>query len=138
MTDTEKPSESKKSNERSTIGFPYVDLDTCVDVALGLYSRSGLGPCGIDELAAELNNTVSGSFRLKLSAAKMFGLIDKHSRSEYQLTPLGEDAVNGAKEKAAKATAFLNIPLYNAIYEDYRGKLLPPPKALEGSRQYQN
>jgi hypothetical protein len=47
------------------------------------------------------------------------------------LTPLGVRAVNAASEAIARVDAFLNVPLYSAIYEKYKGHLLPPAKALE-------
>ena len=34
-------------------------------------------------------------------------------------------------EAEAKANAFLTVPLFSQVYEKYRGKLLPPTKALE-------
>lgn len=124
------PDQTRK-NERSTIGFPYLDLETAVEVARSLYERAGLSPCDIDELAAEMKQTVSGSFRLKTSAAKMYGFIDKDGRSRFNLTELGERLVDASTERPARVEAFLNIPLFSAIFEKYRGKVLPSSKALE-------
>jgi len=33
--------------------------------------------------------------------------------------------------RAAKVAAFLNVELFRAMYEQYRGNVLPPPPAIE-------
>lgn len=122
---------SGRKHERSTIAFPYSDLDTAVEVAMALYNRSGHGGCGLDELAAELNQTLSGAFRVKIGTAKTFGLIEKDGRSTFRLTELGRKLTTPTGERAARVEAFLAVPLYDAIYQKYRGHFLPPRRALE-------
>jgi hypothetical protein len=119
------------AREQSTIVFPNNDLDVAVQVARHVYERSGLGACPLDELAAQAGTTMSGNFRNKNSAARIFGFIEKGGQSTIKLTDLGARLVSAESEADAKATAFLNVPLYSQIYEKYRGKLLPPTKALE-------
>lgn len=123
-------------NERSGIAFPYLDLDDAVEIAKHLYSRSAINSCPLDELAAEMKQTTtSGSFRLKTTTAGVFGLVEKDGRSAIKLTELGCRLVSPDGETDAKASAFLQVPLYNQIYEKYKGKLLPPTKALEREMQ---
>jgi len=117
--------------DRSSIEFPYLDLDMSESIANGIYQRAGLGNCEIDELAAQLGQTVSGALRLKIAAAKMFGLIEKDGRSGYKLSSLGQEIVNDDTAPRARAAAFMNVPLYSQIFEKYKGHLLPPTKALE-------
>ncbi len=120
-----------KRNERSTISFPYMDLEAAIEVARGVYSRAGLGACDVDELAAQMGQTLSGAFRQKTSAAKTFGLVEKDGRAAFKLTSLGSKIVAPETEREARADAFLAVPLYAKIFEDYRGHNLPPPRALE-------
>jgi hypothetical protein len=120
-----------RKGEQSTIAFPNYDLDAAVGVARNVYDRTGLGPCPLDELAAQAGTTMSGNFRNKNSAARLFGFIEKEGQSTVRLTDLGARVVSAEAEADARATAFLNVGLYNQIYEKYRGKLLPPMKALE-------
>lgn len=122
--------EPSEAYERSSIAFPYLDLDAGVEVARAVYNRSGLGGCDLDELAAEMGQTMSGAFRLKTATAKTFGLVDREGKSGIKLTPLGQNIVTTG-ERAARVTAFMNVPLYSAIFEKYKGHLLPPMKALE-------
>lgn len=117
--------------DRSTIDFPYLSLDAAVEVTKAVYQRAGWGSCEIDELAAEMGQTVSGAFRLKTSAAKTFGLVEKEGRAAFRLSPLGQRVVQADDEAEARAAAFLAVPLYRAVFERYRGHLLPSAKALE-------
>lgn len=121
--------------EQSTIAFPYLDLEAAIDVAQAIYNRSGLGECSIDELAAEMKQVVSGAFRLKTGTARIFGLVEREGKSGIKLTELGRQIVSPDTERAARAEAFLRVPLYAAIYENYRGHMLPPMKALEREMQ---
>ena len=125
-----------RTYERSAIGFPYNDLDSAIEVAQAVYGRSGIGVCPIDELAAAMNQTTSsGSFRLKTASARTFGLIDRDSQNGVVLTDLGSRIVTPDSEADARVTAFLHVPLYSQIFDKYRGRLLPPTKALEREMQ---
>jgi hypothetical protein len=121
----------ERTNERSTIAFPYSDLDAVVELARALYSRAGRGACELADLAAELNQVVGSAFRLKTAAAKIFGLTEKEGRDAARLTDLGLRIISPDQEPAARAEAFLTVPLYLALFDRYRGVLLPPAKALE-------
>jgi hypothetical protein len=124
-------SQEKDSRERSTIEFPYVPLESGIEVARALYSRCGFGSCEQDELAAEMGQNLSGAFRQKTSAARVFGLVAKDGRSAFVLTDLGKRIVAIDTEKSARVEAFLSVPLYSSIFEKFRGHNLPPAKALE-------
>ncbi len=133
----EKPVDSADDakREQSTIVFPYLDLESAIEVARAVYNRGGHGGCNIDELAAEMNQTISGAFRLKTGTAKIFDLIEKDGKSGIKLTELGRLIISPDTERAARAEAFMRVPLYTAVYEKYRGHLLPPSKALEREMQ---
>jgi hypothetical protein len=112
-----------------------MDLDSAIEIARAVYRRGGLGVCELDELAAELKLVMSGTFRQKTGTARIFEVIEKDGRSGVRLTDLGEKIVHSETEKSAKAEAFLRVPLYMRIFDKYKGKLLPPPKALEREMQ---
>lgn len=117
--------------EQSTIAFPYHDLDAASGVALAVYNRSGLGSCDLDELAAEMGQVISGTFRVKVGAARTFNLIDKDGRAAVKLSELGRAIITDDGAAAAKVEAFMAVPLYAKLYEAYKGQKLPPMKALE-------
>lgn len=121
----------RQSREQSTIQFPYGDLNDASAVANSLIAGGG-HPADIDQLAGLMKQQPnSGNFRLKIATARMFGIIETVS-NKYTLTELGFAIVDEARKKAALAEAFLNVPLYKRVYDDYRNKQLPPrPLALE-------
>jgi hypothetical protein len=84
-----------------------------------------------DQLAPvlELSQKSSG-YRTKLSAAKLFGLIEAGDGG-LRLAELGKRIVDAKQARAAKAEAFLRIPLYSRVYEEHKGSTVPPAAALE-------
>lgn len=133
MDEPELTSEDKHEGdrrERSTIGFPYDDLDSAIEVARGVHACGG--SCGTDQLAAELrySSVDNGAFRSRISTARHFGLISV-SRGSVALTDLGSRVVDPQSIERAKAEAFLAVPLYRAVHEEYRGYTLPPTHGLE-------
>lgn len=119
--------------ERSTIEFPYMDLGDALDVARAIKESTGTTPCQYDMLAAKLGVSMQSSgFRVRLSSAKMFGLIETgRGEGTATLTPLGRQIVDPARERDAKAQAFLQVELYKKLYDDHLGDTLPPAAALE-------
>ncbi|HJR61506.1 MAG TPA: hypothetical protein VJ813_19010 [Vicinamibacterales bacterium] len=114
----------------STIAFPWADLDNAVRVAKGIHNKSGT-TLTLEQLAAELGVAVKGGgFRLMYSAAKTFGLVTL-GQGNVTLTDLGRQINDPKAEKAARAQAFLNVPLYRAIFENHKGGTLPPASGLE-------
>ena len=122
--------QSDNRRDRSTIEFPYLDLDDALDIAKGVHSIGGTS-CQKEQLAAHLNQAASGGgFSLRLGTAKMYGLI-RYERGTINLTELGVRACDTQQEKSARVEAFLSIPLYKALYEKFKGTALPPSAGLE-------
>lgn len=119
--------------ERSTIEFPYMGLEDAVTIAKGIHSTTGAHTCHHDQLAAAVGMSMNSSgYRMRLSAARLFGFIEPdRSGGGVKLTELGQMVADNAHEREAKAKAFLNVPLFKRIFETKRGQMLPPPAALE-------
>ena len=126
----EQPTADRK-RFRSEIEFPYSDLESAVEVAQTIHSKAGTS-CEIDELAAWMGQTATGgTFRTRLGAARMFGLIET-GQGRATLTQPGRDVLdNSGNERAARVTAFLNVELFRVMYDQYKGNALPPPPAIE-------
>jgi hypothetical protein len=117
--------------ERSSIAFPYSDLDDALAVARAIHEHVGVGDCDDIQLSAWMDQSAKSSgYRMRLAAARMFGLLDP-SADRRKLTPLGRMIVDPRQERGAKAEAFLRVPLYSAIYERNKETVLPPEKTLE-------
>jgi len=130
-TEPAKPAAAPESKrEVSTIAFPYGDLDDSVVIAKAVHSVGGQS-CTFEQLAGYLGIVASGgAFRARLATPRIFGLIE-YERGSVNLTPLGLRVVDKDQEAAARVDAFLEVPLYKAVYEKYKGYTLPPTAALE-------
>ena len=123
--------DSKTSKaSRSTIEFPYSDLEQAMEIARAVHNAGG-NDCEYEQLAAVLNmESKGGGFRLRVTNAKLFGLVDTERGSSVKLTELGKSCIEGSQDKTVRVQAFLNVPLYSRVYEGYKGSPLPPPSAL--------
>lgn len=117
-------------NDRSSIEFPYYDLDAAIRIAEVIHERAG-GKCSLDQLAAFMELAPnSGGFRARIAPARTFGLIESE-RGTASLSNLGERVVDPTSRAAARRDAFLTVPLYRALFERFRSKLLPKSEGLE-------
>lgn len=120
----------RRVRERSQIAFPYTDLENAVELVRTLHVRSS-PRCEVTQLATWLGQTATGgTFRTRLGAAKLFGLVET-DRGFVSLAELGFSVLDQSTERSARVSAFLNAPLYQALYERFEGHQLPPAAALE-------
>lgn len=136
MSDTNNAEEAQPQTDgrkkfRSEIEFPYSDLESAVELAKTIHDRMG-NSCEFDELAAWMGQTAGGgTFRTRVSAAKMFGLIEKN-QNRAALTQLGRNIISDPDvARDARVTAFLNVELFGRMYDQYKGNSLPPPPGIE-------
>jgi len=115
---------------RSTIAFPYSGLKDAEQIARALHDSWG-GGASPDQLAASLNASPrSGSFRVKLATTRTFRVISI-SRGNIALTDLGRQLIDPQTRAAARVEAFMTVPLFAALVNEYRGSMLPPDSGLE-------
>jgi hypothetical protein len=120
---------SSRTNLRSTIAFPYGSLKDAEDVSNELHAKWG-NSASLSQLAAGMDSTTkSGAFRSKVATARTFGVVT--GRGQLTLTELGRRIVNPQEVAAARIEAFLAVPLFKAIYDEYNDGMLPPDAALE-------
>lgn len=122
------PSTAGRPRTLSEISFPYFDLEDSIAVAEKVLNRGG-GSCAPDQLAAWLgyDSINSGTYKTRVSAARQFGLIETIAgrisiteRAKTIMAPVLEDDAT-----KAKADAFLNVELFRAVYERFRGGSIP-------------
>ncbi len=125
------PAQERAKRQVGTIQFPYAQLDDAVEVAKKIWGTSGLR-AHLDQLAPALgHDTVkSGAFRSKIGAARLFGLVNT-TGLDVSLTDLGQKMNDPRAERAARAEAFLTVPLFRLLYDRYRGRVLPNTAGLE-------
>lgn len=125
------PKEKAQGRQRSTIAFPYADLNSAVELANAIHHNVGSGECDDDQLAAWTNQSVKSSgFRTQIYSARMFGVMEREG-GRHRLSQLGNAVVDTNRARQARAQAFLTVPLYGAIYDAHRGGVIPPAAALE-------
>ena len=123
----DKQNSSRRSSGKSKVTFPYYNLNQSIKVAEMVWSLGG-GSCTRDQMASFLNysTTRSGAFLMRIYAAKMFGLIDiakdniaVTEQAKKIITPvMPDDAIR------AKIEAFLGAPLFNKIYQEFKGNYI--------------
>lgn len=127
---TDQAASSEDPSKRSNIAFPYVALDEAVAAALAIHNNAGR-ECELVQLAAWLGSTAASSkFRSTMSAARMFNLVQRRAKMVL-LTELGTAIVDPEQRESAAVEAFLSIPLYRRLYDNFSAQLLPPDTGLE-------
>jgi len=123
--------EGGDSRQRSTIQFPYNHLNDGIKVAQALHDNVGTGDGDDTQLSAWMKmSPKSSGFRVQVAAAKLFGVIEGSSGG-YRLSPLGRMIVDPQRSREARVKAFMNVPLYKAVYEKYKSGVMPPAAAFE-------
>ncbi len=116
--------------EKSTISFPYGDLENGIKIARAVH-RVGGTSCQWEQLGAELGMAPKGGgFRILVATAKVFGLVS-YGGATVTLTELGARICDAVQEPRARVDAFLTVPLYQELFEKFRAATLPPDAALE-------
>lgn len=118
--------------QRSSIAFPYMDLSEAMELACAIHKNVGTGTCSVDQLAPWLNQSPNSSgFRIRLATSRLFGLVDTERGDALKLTDLGKAILDPKRERECRAKAFLQVPLYRALFEKFKGGVIPPAAALE-------
>lgn len=122
-------SEGRQAPVRSEMRFPVYDLGACVIVAKAIHEKGG-GSATDDHLAAFLGykSAANGAFVNRIAAAKLFGLIEggPSNRTITQLAQKILMPIRDSDPRQGLVEAFMRVPLYAAVYEEFRGKELPP------------
>ena len=123
---------SQDARQRSTIAFPYNALEDAGELAHAIQREAGTAECSDAQLAAWLKmSPKSSTMRVRIASARVFGLIEGGLSDDHVLTDLGKKYVDDLRNKEARVEAFLNVPLYRAIFDHYDGGVIPPAAALE-------
>lgn len=121
--------DESRRNDRSDISFPYSDLKDAEAVARAVHAWGG-NDVSQDRIATNLDTTIKSSgFRTDVAASKIFGFVD--GRGTLSLTPLGHELVDEQSAARARVQAFKNVPLFDALFKQHQGKVLPGTKGIE-------
>ncbi len=130
-TSASAPGAKEAGRGRSTIEFPYSDQDAAVEIANAAFRIAGGSPCEWEQVAGAMKQAPKGGgFRLRVMAARSFGLVD-YDRSGITLTELGFKILDSKHVRGARIESFLRVPLFREVFERLKGQVLPPPPAIE-------
>lgn len=113
--------------------FPGYDLTTCIDVARSIHAKGG-GQATPEALASYLGykGTNNGAYLTKVAAARYFALISK-AGPVFVPTGLAHQILSPVyPQDAQKALidAFMSVDLFRKVYEDFKGRELPPETGM--------
>lgn len=130
--EAEETTPQRAPRERGTIRFPYFDLTEAQEVARAIFDNGG-STIALDELAAHLDTTTTSSaFRGRIASAGTFGVIEtQRGTGKVNLTSLGGRLVDAHTAPDALVEAFLTVPLYERVYDEFKGKMLYGDAGLE-------
>src|SRR5437867_3171887 len=130
MKEVDATAETGSKRQRAEMPAPAYNLADSVAVADAVHDKGG-GAATADQLAAFLDykGTNNGAFITRVAAAKHFKLIDGGGRGgTYRITPLAERVLMPVYQESAQEAlldAFFNVPLFKAVFDEYKGKELP-------------
>jgi hypothetical protein len=119
------------ARQRSSIAFPYNSFGDVEKLVAAIHNNVGTGSCSMGQLAVWTQQSPKSSgFRMQVAAARLFEVVEGDGEN-LRLTALGKQISDPLTVRKAKAEAFLNVPLFAALYQSHKDALLPPPAALE-------
>lgn len=126
----------KLGSKRRVSGMfcPYYTLDQSVEVAKVIHEKAG-GSCDRAQLATLLgyNGVKNGAFLTRVTAAKIFGLISQHD-DQLKVTEAAHKIlhpVTPGQGERAKVDAFLTVPLFRKVFDEFNGINLPDEIGLK-------
>lgn len=136
VTKIDPTTSSGEKRQRSDVRFPARSLADSVAVADAINKQGG-GRATADQVAAFLGykNTQNGAYLARIGAARTFGLITK-SGDFFVTTPLATQILMPTYPEQGKqglADAFLSVELFRLVYEEFKGRELPPEFGMKNA-----
>lgn len=139
MATTKKPRKTIRTPNRKTTAtradvdssrakFPRHPVAKCIRIARAILEQNAGRPCSVAEAAAFVGVGVGGPFKVEVSSASKFGLVERPTTGQIQPTALAKrilrpqspnDEIDGYRE------AILKAPDVAEVYQHYRGENLP-------------
>jgi len=126
----------KKVRLTSGTRFAAYGLGDSIALAKAIHEKGG-GRASHDQLAAFLgySSTNNGAFLDRMASAKTFGLVTG-GRHELMITTRAQQILMPEYPEQVRGhliEAFMEVPLFKAVYEEYHGKELPPEFGLKNA-----
>lgn len=125
-----------KSAQGGTASYPRHSLSKVLRIPDAILEQNAGKDCSEQEAAGFLGIGYGGPFRLEISSALKFGLLDRPTTGKISVTDLARGALrpqNPGDDIKALQEAVLKAPQISDVYEHYRGENLPDRKFFENA-----
>jgi hypothetical protein len=130
------PTAKKRTRIVSDVRVPVYSLLDSLAVAEAIHKKGG-GSASNDQLAAFLGykSANNGSYLSRVASARIFDFVTGEG-GRLTITPRAQSIlmpVYTHDARQALVSAFLDVPLYKAVYDEYFGKELPTPFGMKNA-----
>ena len=133
-----KVADKKAAKAASNANYPRHSLPKVLRIPDAIIEQNAGKDCSEQEAAKFVGIGYGGPFRLEISSAIKFGLLDRPSPGQVSVTDLARKALrpqSPGDDTRALQQAVLNAPQISEVYEHYRGENLPDRKFFENALQ---
>ena len=121
----------KKANTARLAKFPRHALEKVLRVPRAILEQNAGQPCGEREAAKFVGVGYGGPFRVEVSSAKKYGLMERPQSGQVAITDRARQILrpqsSGDKLDGLRQAA-LSAPDIGEVYQHYRGENLPDPQ----------
>jgi len=134
---TKKKAAAKKTTSSSgTAKFPRHSISKVLRIPKAIIVQNAGNECSIAESAEFVGVGNHGPYKLEISSATKYGLLESSAAGRIALTDLARRILrpqSEADELAGMREALLNAPQISDVYKHYRGENLPDEKFLNNT-----
>lgn len=116
--------------------FPRHPVEKALRIPKAILDQNAGRPCSTAEAAAFLGTKAHGPFRLELSSATKFGLMERPEAGTVEPSALAKQILRPQKPEDAQdgyRKAILQAPVISDVYKHYRGENLPDDQFLKNT-----
>ena len=125
-----------KAGGSSSAAYPRHSLPKVLRIPQSIIDQNAGKDCSEEEAAGFVGVGIGGPFRLEISSAIKFGLLERPEAKAIRVTELAKQAIrpqNPGDDVKALQAAILRAPQISEVYEHYRGENLPDRKFFENA-----
>jgi hypothetical protein len=138
-------SSATTSRPRSKNGIPRVSLATAESYARGVWTAARAGeavPVAVARAISGRDSTKAsgGAWRTKITALRVFSLVERLKSENLKLSSIGLGVVNQAdadKQREARRDAVMSVDSYAQILNNSNGHELPGSNSIAGTFEYE-
>ncbi len=133
---SKKKTAPRKSVNSSAAKYPRHPLSKSLRIPRAIIEQNAGNECSIAESAEFVGVGNHGPYKLEVSSASKYGLVESPSSGRIALTDLSRKILkpqSESEELAGMREALLNAPQISEVYKHYRGENLPDEKFLNNT-----